>query len=104
MTVPKGHQRCRQCGDVAPIEAFEAVNWRACGRAASCRPCMAAARDDREQIKQIIADFVARMDAPRPLPEYKPPSGPIPPQNRRTAEDFRRVDACRRQMRMALGK
>lgn len=102
MTVPKGHQRCRQCGDIAPIEAFEAVNWRACGRAASCRPCLAATRDDRAQIKQIIADFVARMDAPRPQPEYKPPSGLIPPHERLTVRDFRNIDASRRRKRLGL--
>lgn len=102
--VPPGHQRCRQCGDTPPLEAFEKVYWRACGRAASCRPCMAASRDDRPQIKQIIADFVARMDAPRPEPKYRPPSGPIPPNKRLTAKDFRNIDACRRRKRLGLHK
>lgn len=102
--VPAGHQACHRCGDIAPIEAFERVYWRASGRHSSCRPCMAEARDDRAEIKQTIEDMSARLRAPKPQPPYTPPSGPIPPEQRKTAEDFRKIDNARRRQRLWMRK
>lgn len=105
---PEGHQQCHQCLVVQPWENFEPSRDRACGIAARCRPCLAAFREDRAAFRQIIEESVARMiareGAPQIVPDYVPPTEPIPESERKTDDYFRRIDAQRRHMRLQRPK
>ena len=55
-------------------------------------------------MRQIGEESAARMlaiqHAPRPTPNYEPPTRPIPEEHRRTDEYFRAFDADRRNRRV----
>ena len=101
---PAGHQQCHQCLAMKPVGDFEPCRHRPCGIKATCRPCLSALREDREGLRQVIAESVARMEtrerAPTIVPDYQPPLSPIPEQDRKTDEYFRQLDAQRRRARL----
>lgn len=103
-----GHQQCHQCLIIQPHENFEPSRDRACGIAARCRPCLAAFREDRAAIRQILEESVAGIDAlqyaPTPAPTDRPPLRPIPEAQRKTDGYFLRVDALRRRLRLQRRK
>lgn len=99
---PHGHQQCHQCLAMKPLADFESSRTRAIGVAASCRPCLTRYRAERAEVRQAIAESIARMDAAqsRSNVSIQPPLERLLPQELETDDYFRRVDAARRRERL----
>ena len=99
---PDGHQQCHRCLAMKPLADFEPSLERAVGVAASCRPCLTSYRAERAEVRQIIAESIARMDAAQSRFNgvIRPPLERLLPHELETDDYFRRVDAARRRERL----
>ena len=103
---PDGHQQCYRCLAMKSLADFEPSRERAVGVAASCRPCLTRYRAERAEVRQIVAESLARMDAAqyRSNGAIQPPLKRLLPHEWKTAEYFRGVDAVRRRQRLQRGE
>lgn len=102
--LPDGRQQCRDCRAIKPRSDFEPTHRRAAGITAGCRECLAADRDVAALVNEMNAEGLRRQSAATVVPDYAPRTEVVPEANRRTAEEFRRIDAARRHMRLQRRK
>ena len=97
--VPAGHKYCHKCASVHPLSAFYADRRLPDGHKSACRECNATHRRDRRALMAEHEAFFAEADRRRAAIPYAGPEV-IPEEHRKTAEDFRRIDAARRRQRL----
>lgn len=102
--LPDGRQLCRDCKVIKPRADFEPTHKRTVGITAGCRECLAADREVAALVNEMNAEGIRRQSATTVVPDYAPRSEVIPEAYRKSADEFRRIDAARRRMRLQRRK